>query len=266
MPGMTQRCQTCGRVLSNTEFPPVEGKPDERAAQCYQCRNKSWADLAQASATRAHHAREAARSQEIARAQAASARIQEASARAQEANARTQEIRTPKFHQDAVDGERVLFDKGGLKVTQHRFVVERTVYTMQNITSIQHEIDQPPTPPTPPTPDDNHYGIFLIIGAAVCFFSLPLFASSVAVGILLLVVGIALVAYAFGGNADVLPDFLQDLHVPPQKPPTPPTPPAKHTVKLTSAAGEVSAFSTTDGEFVAKVLSALNQAIVLSRP
>ena len=52
--------------------------------------------------------------------------------------------------QEAVDGERVLFDRGGIKVTQYRFVVERTVYAMQNITSIQHEIDQPPTPPTPP--------------------------------------------------------------------------------------------------------------------
>ena len=39
-----------------------------------------------------------------------------------------------------------------------------------------------------------------------------------------------------------------------------------HTVKLTSAAGEVSAFSTTDGEFVAEVLSALNQAMVSNRP
>ena len=162
------------------------------------------------------------------------------------------------FHQDAVDGERVLFDKGGLKVTQHRFVVERTVYTMQNITSIQHEIDQPPTPPAP---KDEHYQVFAIIGGVVCFISLVLFANSGAVGFLLLVPGIALLAYAFGGM--IFPDFLSFLHEQPQ---TPPTPPAKHTVKLTSAAGEVSAFSTTDGEFVAEVLSALNQAIVLSRP
>ena len=164
------------------------------------------------------------------------------------------------FHQDAVDGERVLFDKGGLKVTQHRFVVERTVYTMQNITSIQHEIDQPPTPPAP---KDEYYQARAILGGIVCFFSLVLFGASVAVGILLLVPGIALLAYAFGGMNDMLPDFLSDLH---ERPQTPPTPPAKHTVKLTSAAGEVSAFSTTDGEFVDQVLSALNQAIVLSRP
>ena len=101
MPGMTQRCQTCGRVLANTEFPPVEGKQDERAAQCYQCRNKSWADLSQASATRAHLAREAARSQEIARAQETSARIQEA-------NARTQEIRTPEVPKASPQPQRVV--------------------------------------------------------------------------------------------------------------------------------------------------------------
>ena len=169
-------------------------------------------------------------------------------------------MENPKFHQDAVDGERVLFDKGGLKVTQHRFVVERTVYTMQNITSIQHEIDQPPAPPAP---KDEYYQARAILGGIVCFFSLVLFGASVAVGILLLVPGIALLAYAFGGMSDMLPDFLRKLHEPP---PPPPPPPAKHTVKLTSAAGEVSAFTTTDGEFVAEVLSALNQAIVFSRP
>lgn len=158
--------------------------------------------------------------------------------------------------QEAVDGERVLFDKGGLKVTQHRFVVERTVYAMRNITSIQHEIDQPPTP------DDNHYSAFAVPGGAVCFIGVMvlLFGGSVVLGILFLLVGIPLVAYALGGMNDMLPDFFQNLHIPP------PTPPAKHTVKLTSAAGEVSAFETTDGKFVADVLSALNQAMVLNRP
>ena len=167
---------------------------------------------------------------------------------------------------EAVDSERVLFDRGGLKVTQHRFVVERTVYAMRNITSIQHEIDQPPTPPTPPTPDDNHYLIFLVLGGVTCLFGIGFLSTSVLVGILLLVVGIALMAYALGGQGDLLPDFLQDLHVPPPTPPTPPTPPPKHTMKLTSAAGEVSAFTTTDGKFVAEVLSALNKAMVLNRP
>ena len=161
-------------------------------------------------------------------------------------------------HQEAVDNERVLFDKGGLKVTQHRFVVERTVYAMRNITSIQHEIDQPPTPPTP---DDNHYGICALIGLGVCGFALVTLFEALVVGILLLVVGIPLLVYALGGM--IFPDFLSFLHEPPQ---APPTPPAKHTVKLTSAAGEVSAFTTTDGQFVAEVLSALNQAMVLNRP
>ena len=166
-------------------------------------------------------------------------------------------------HQEAVDGERVLFAKGRLKVTQYRFVVERTVYAMQNITSIQHEIDQPPTPPTPP---DNHYSTFAAVGGVTCLFGiLFLFAASVAVavGILFLVVGIPLLVYAGLGSLAMLPEFLRALHHPPQ---APPTPPAKHTVKLTSAAGEKSAYSTTDGEFVAELLSALNQAMVSNRP
>ena len=156
--------------------------------------------------------------------------------------------------QEAVDGERVLFDRGGLKVTQHRFVVERTVYAMRNITSIQHEIDQPPTPP------DNHYRTYGLIGLGVCAFGILFLFEALGLGIVLLAVGIPFLAYGYGGTNNALPDFLSDLHVPP------PTPPAKHTVKLTSAAGEVSAFETTDGEFVAEVLSALNRAMVSNRP
>ena len=162
----------------------------------------------------------------------------------------------PLSGQEAVDGERVLFDKGGLKVTQHRFVVERIVYAMRNITSIQHEIDQPPTP------SDNYYSTIALLGGGACFIGIMslLFGGAVVVGILSLVVGIPLLAYGYGGMNDMLPDLLSALHAPP------PTPPAKHTVKLTSAAGEVSAFETTDGEFVAEVLSALNRAMVLNRP
>ena len=178
----------------------------------------------------------------------------------------------PMPQQETDDGERVLFDKGGLKVTQHRFVVERTVYAMRNITSIQHEIDQPPTPPAPPpppTPDDYHYLLWAIVGIVVFVFGIGLVSEVLVLGILLLVVGIALLAYGGLGSLNLLPGSLSDLHVPPQPPPTPPrpaTPPAKHTVKLTSAAGEVSAFETTDGEFVDEVLSALNRAMVLNRP
>ena len=175
-------------------------------------------------------------------------------------------------HQEAVDGERVLFAKGRLKVTQHRFIVERTVYAMRNITSIQHEIDQPPTPPTPSTPEtppDVHYIILLALGGVTCGFGIAALSEALVGGILLLVVGIVFLAYGVLGSLGRLPGFLSDLHVPPQAPPTPPrppTPPAKHTVKLTSAAGEVGAFSTTDGELVAEVLSALNQAMVSNRP
>ena len=160
----------------------------------------------------------------------------------------------------AVDSERVLFDKGGLKVTQHRFVVERTVYAMRNITSIQHEIHQPPTPPTP---DDNHYHIWGLIGLGAFVVGILSLAGPLVFGVLLLLVSIPFLIYGGLGTLDMLPDSLSKLHVPPQ---APPTPPAKHTVKLTSAAGEKSAFSNTDGEFVAEVLSALNQAMAWNRP
>ena len=92
-------------------------------------------------------------------------------------------------HQEAVDGERVLFDRGGLKVTQHRFVVERTVYAMQNITSIQHEIDQPsptphPTITTAPYDQLRHWRSGFAEPATASMFTLE--ALGVPVGIVLL--------------------------------------------------------------------------------
>lgn len=149
------------------------------------------------------------------------------------------------------DGERVLFDNGGVKVTQYRFVVDDTVYAMQNITSIRHDINQPPTP------EDKFYFFVVLVGASICLLGYLLLSPSVVVGVLFLVAGLALLAYAYmcWQHNDLLPEIIR--HIPPS------APPATHTVILTSAAQEESAFSTEDEDFVSEVLTALNRAIVL---
>ena len=154
----------------------------------------------------------------------------------------------------ADSGEQVLLDKENVRVTQYRLVVENTVYAIRNITSIRHDICQPPTPP------DNYYknvafagGVALIIGLTA------LGAGELGFFWVLLVAGLVLLAYAYVGTEynERLPEMVR--HIPPA------TPPATHTVILTSAAQEQTALSNTDEVFISEVLAALNEALAMKR-
>ena len=161
-------------------------------------------------------------------------------------------------------GEQVLFDKDDVRVTHYRFVVENTVYAMRNITSIRHDVCQPPTPP------DNYCRDVAIAGAIVLFFGLVILVSDapVVLSVLAAITGSVLLAYGyflsnyhpanvFLGDIHRLCNFLNDRfpetirHVPPA------TPLAIHTVILTTSAQEHSALTHTDEEFITEVLAAL---------
>ena len=150
--------------------------------------------------------------------------------------------------------EQVLFDKRNVKVTQYRLIVENTVYAVQNITSIRHDICQPPTPP------DNYYRNIAFTGAVVLVIALfAFFEDQIGVSLVLAIAGLVLLAYAYVGTEynDRLPVIIR--HIPPA------TPPATHTVILTSAANEQEVLSNTDGVFISEVLAALNDALAMKR-
>ncbi len=144
--------------------------------------------------------------------------------------------------------EQVLFDSGGVKVTQFRFVVDNTVYAMQNITSLKHDIFQPP--------DDFYRNIALAGGVVLLIGVTALNADHFGFFSVLLIAGLALLAYAYmvkNHNED-LPEFIR--HNPPL---------ATHTVVLTSASQEQEALETTDEALIKGVLDALNKAMSIKR-
>ena len=166
----------------------------------------------------------------------------------------------------ADSNEEVLFEEDDVKVTQYRLVVGNATYLMQNITSIRHDIEQPPIQ------EDNYYKFFGWAGAAMLFLFLFVIIAScdntenelvvtsnwgVAIAVLLLLIGSGCLWFAMQGPMynDRLPEWMR--HYPP------PAPPAIHTITLTSAAHEQEALSSTDEEYVRDVLAALNRGIAL---
>ena len=160
------------------------------------------------------------------------------------------------------DDEQVLFDRDGVKVTQYRFVVESTVYLFQNITSVRHDIKEPPAPPPAPPGDTDfvdilpHFvGCGLVLSLVLfLFWDLPI------------VLPILVLVYVFIG-------LLYGLaHIPVSRSrlaetrrASPEEPQAIHTVIVTSSAQEHPALSSTDAAFISDVLAALSKAMALER-
>ena len=163
--------------------------------------------------------------------------------------------------------EQVIYSNGTVTVTQYRFVVESETYSIQNITSVRHEVYKPPQPDPP---KEWRYGILWIVGiglVAVAFALLRDDSSDgfeIALGCLLLVGAFAVLGGAALGNwkPDILPDWARRFEYFNRPKPTP-IPLPTHTVTLTSAAQETKALSSTDEVFIREIIAALNNAIVL---
>ena len=165
----------------------------------------------------------------------------------------------------ASSGEQVLFDNGGVMVTQYRFVVDNQTYAMQNVTSIRHEIHHPEKPLEPPFKDYSSNGIAFFGGLLLLIVLFDIFRDDVdggTIGVALSVGIVGLVLLVFGVIRSKRPSLLpESLRV--KSLPLPPQPKPIHTVVLTSAALETTALSSTDEGYIGEVISALNQAIVL---
>ena len=148
----------------------------------------------------------------------------------------------------ADNGEQVLFDGHGVKVTQYRFIVDNTVYAMQNITSIKHDVTKPP---------DNYYKNAALAGVVVLFGGVvALNSDHLGLFWVLLIAGLATLAYAYlvKNHNEGLPEIIR--HSPPL---------ATHKVILTSASQEQEALVTTDEALSKDVLDALNRAMSIRR-
>ena len=117
--------------------------------------------------------------------------------------------------------EQTFFNENGVTVTNSRFITPGQTYAMSGVTSIR-KLKITPSYKAP------------IITAIIGFISLGFGDSGIAIGILLIIAGIAW----FILNK---PTFV---------------------VVLSSASGEQEALSSKDEEFISRVVNALNEAIV----
>lgn len=122
--------------------------------------------------------------------------------------------------------ERTYFQQGDVTVTSARFIVRSQTFAMRNITSVQTvEIE----------PDSTHPGYLIILGCAIAVIGFG--NSSISAGILGLVIAVA------GGYWSWQ-----------QK--------STFSVVLTTAGGEVSAYTSQNHTFIATIVEALNLSIV----
>ncbi len=121
--------------------------------------------------------------------------------------------------------EKVFLDEGGVKVTQARFIVPAQTYAMSGITSVA-SLKQDPSRKGPI--------IVVIIGLFATFGGFSASAAAGVIGLLVLAAGIAWLLL--------------------QKP--------TYYVVLHSASGESRALKSNNGEWIARVVTALNDAIV----
>jgi len=141
--------------------------------------------------------------------------------------------------------EQVFFDRDGVKVTLTRFIVDDETYTMQGITSVRHGVEKP----------SKVEPIGMIVIGAILIFSAPFvidlhfsypssssaFLALLQVGFAMLLIGVVLVGAGTW--------WLQRLR-------------EIHTVVLHSSSGESRAVVSKDGEAIAHIVRALNEAVI----
>ena len=120
--------------------------------------------------------------------------------------------------------EKVFLDENSVKVTNSRFVVPSQTYAMSGITSVKAVIV---------TPKRTVEIVLFLLGLIMVIFSGGNF-GSVFGGVLFMAGGVVLW-------------ILRK---------------AKHIVKLSTSSGEAEALGSTDGNFILKVVKAVNDAIV----
>ena len=128
--------------------------------------------------------------------------------------------------------EQQFYSSGGILVTNSRFVVPGQTYAMQGVTSIRNEVEHP---------SKKSSVITIAIGLLVTLFSFGVFSSSVEGGIIMLIIGLALIAGGILWWRALKPTWY---------------------VILSSASGEARTLGDKDDEKVSQIIRALNDAIV----
>lgn len=132
-----------------------------------------------------------------------------------------------------LDGEQCFFNEGGIAVTKTRFVVGSQTYAMAGITSICAS-SVPPAPGGPVAVIGSGC-FFILLGIVVAIAGAP------AAGAVPAIAGILLVPFGLS--------YLRS-----QK--------TTVTVVLTTAAGEIRAYSSVDEQFVRRLIDSLGRAII----
>jgi hypothetical protein len=122
--------------------------------------------------------------------------------------------------------ERTYFQQGDVTVTSARFIVASQTFAMRNITSIQTVETEP---------DGRHPGYLMMFGFVIAVIGFA--NSSISAGILGLVIAAAGGYWAWQQTSTF-------------------------SVVLTTAAGEVSAYTSQNRKFIATIVEALNLSIV----
>lgn len=128
--------------------------------------------------------------------------------------------------------ERVFFNEGGNIVSVSRVIIDGTTYATANITSVKQMVRQPST---------GCPLALIIVGVLTGLGALVAFSSSALEGLMGLVVTAAILAIGFAWMRGLKPT---------------------HVVVLVSSAGETDALASRDKALVARVVAAINDAIV----
>lgn len=128
--------------------------------------------------------------------------------------------------------EQTFFNRGGVTVTQARFMVPGQTYAMQGVTSIKTTVEEA---------SKKGPIIAILIGAVVTLISFGIFSDSLGAGFVALVIGLGIL-----GLGILWLKGLKDTHL----------------VILSSASGESTALQSKDAAWVSEIVRALNDAIV----